>query len=566
MAFIEPTTTIHFCSNVPLDNRYINTLLFDDRGQQQLYFAQRTTTSMTGCYYQREGRSIRASVPISQLYNCNYLYFINPNFENRYFYAFIKNLTYINNEVTEVTFEIDFMQTYFLDCQLHQCFIVRGHTSDDIIGKNQVPETLETGEYIITEWNHTQALEPMCIVVAATVDEEGNPVEGGYYSLVYSGVKLHVFREAAAVDAFLKKLTDLNKADAVVNIFMMPYTFSVAAGTAPKLSTFRTAKPYSTIDGYTPQNKKLFTYPYNILHISNGEGISADLRYEFFSTDTCEFNVWGSMCTTPQSVCVPTHYKGAAINWDEKIVLDGWPQCAWNIDTYKAWLAQNANLLDWQDNTNLMRERQISRAYDRGAIKSVVNVLGSAVTSGAAGAAAGAGLGAALGPIGAGVGGVIGGLAGIVPSLMGASDVGYNAELQAENLQNQIEGTLAMREDHATTPPQAVGGGSSTVMQGLNLKTFFIYKKQIRAEFAKIIDQYFTMYGYAQHKVATPNIDARTRFTYIQTTGSNVTGNAPVWAVAAINSIFDHGITFWRDYSGVGNYLFPNPTKPGGDY
>ena len=103
-------------------------------------------------------------------------------------------------------------------------------------------------------------------------------------------------------------------------------------------------------------------------------------------------------------------------------------------------------------------------------------------------------------------------------------------------------------------------------MQGLGLKSFFIYQKQIRAEFAKIIDNYFSMYGYAQHKVTIPNIHARTRYTYVQTKGCNVVGNAPVLAITAINRIFDNGITWWADYSGVGNYTYPNPTIAGGDY
>lgn len=562
MAIIDPGTRICFCSDVPLDNRYNHTLYFASRAVQEQYFATKITAQMNNCTYARQTGRIRASTSISVLQNCNYLFFINTNFENRYFYAFITGVHYINNELTEITWELDIMQTYLLDCQLHQCFIERGHTSNDTIGSNQIPEGLETGEYTTIYNAHTTALEPMCIVVAATVDEDGNPVSGDFYSNVYSGVKFHVFREAGLVNSFLNKLTTLNKADAVVNIFMMPYTFAVGSGQSPKYNDFQLAKPYSTIDGYTPKNNKLFCYPYNLLHLTNGEGISADFRYEFFSTENCQFWVVGSMATTPQAVCIPRYYKGMVTNYDEKLVLDGWPQCAWNIDTYKAWLAQNANLIDWQDNTALMLQRNADYRAGKSTDMSIINLLGSAASAAGIGAAAGS----VVPALGTGVGAAVGATVGLAKAGYEAWQQPVENTISMQQVQNQIDGILAQREDHATTPPQAVGGGSSTVMQGMGLKTFFIFEKQIRAEFAKIIDDYFTMYGYAQHKIATPNIDARTRFTYIKTKGSMISGAAPVWAISSINRIFDNGITFWHDYTGVGNYTFPNPPKAGGEY
>ena len=562
MPLIEPGTVIYFCSDVPLDNRYENTLYFLNDTAQKAYFGTKITATMRNCTYQRQTRRIRCSTSIMTLDKCNYLYFINPAYENRYYYAFIKGVYYINNEVTEVEFEIDVIQTYFLECQLHQCFIERAHTSNDTIGNNQIPEQLETGEYKTVSWTHTTALEAMCIVVAATVDQDGNPVDGDYYAGVYTGVKLHVFRAAADVNAFLKKLTDLNKADAVVNIFMMPYTFSVAAGVAPKVNEFNISKPYTTIDGYTPKNKKLFCYPYNVMHVTNGEGLSADYRYEFFSDSPCNFKVIGSMSTTPQAICIPVNYKMGGFNYDEKLVLDGWPQCAWNIDTYKAWLAQNANLIDWQDNTNLMLQRNARIQTGRATDNAILNVIGSAITAAGAGALAGSAVPGVGNAVGAGAG-----------ALVGLAKAGYNAwqqpvqnDITLQSVQSQIDQVLAMREDHATTPPQAVGGGSSTVMQGLGMKSFFIFQKQITAEFAKIIDDYFTLYGYAQHKLAHPNIHARSRFTYVKTRGCTVTGNAPVWAVAAIGRIMDTGITWWADTANVGNYTAANPTIAGGEY
>ena len=563
MAMIDHDTTIYFCSDVPLDNRYTNTLFFDNRGLQNVYFQGKIKYQMSGCSYQRQRGAIRCSLPIADLYTCNYLFFENPEFENKRFYGFITDITYINNGLTEITFEIDIMQTFFLDCTVRQCFIVRAHASKDEIGDNLIPEGLETGEYKNIQVLHTLAIEPLVYCVAATVDENGEDVQGGTYSLVYSGVKINVFETPDEVNEFLKALTEANKADAVVNIFMMPHTLSVGVGNNyPKTNEANVNKPYSTIDGYAPKNKKLFVYPYNVLHVTNGEGMSADYRYENFSDSICKLLVVGSMCTTPQCILFPQNYNGDQRAFDEKITLDGWAQCAWNIDTYKAWLAQNANIMAWQDNTFEMRRNNLAYTTSKNTDNAILNVIASTISSAASGGVAGS----VVPGIGTGIGAGVGAAFGVIRSGIDAWRTPQENTIQIRNQENEIAGILASREDHSTTPPQAKGGGSSTVMQGLGLKTFWIYQKQIRAQFAKIIDQYFTMYGYAQHCIATPNVDARTRFTYIQTKGSNVFGNAPVWAIAGINKIFDNGITFWHDYQGVGNFTYDNPPKGNGEY
>lgn len=563
MASQTPITSVNFCANVPLDNRYANTLYFENRNIQQAYFNGKVVAQMGGATYQRQNRYIATAVDIETLDGCNYLFFKNNEFENRVYYCFITRVEYVNNNTSHVYFEIDVMQTYLLDCTFRQCFIERGHSADDTIGANQVPEGLETGEYTNLDMTHTSAIEPMVICVAASVDEEGEPVSGGYYSLVYSGVKINVFETPAEVDEYLKALTEANRADAIVNIFMMPHTFQAASGTSPKRNSFIISKPYSSISGYTPKNKKLFCWPYNVLHVTNGEGMSADYRYEFFSTSQCTFNVYGCMSCAPQAICVPTNYKNILQNWDEKISLDGWAQCAYTIDSYKAWLAQNANVIAWQDNTAAMRQRNTEFANARSRDSTVLEVLGSAAQYGAMGAAAGS---MAVPGVGTGIGAAVGGALGLGRSLMNAYYESGQSTINVQNTQSVIDGILAVREDHATTPPQAYGGGSSTVMQGLGLKTFFIYRKQIRAEFAKIIDDYFTLYGYAQHVVARPNLFARSRFTYTKTKGCNAQANIPVWAVKSITDIMDKGITFWHDHDGVGNYELANTPNGNGDY
>lgn len=566
MPMIEPFTQIFFCNDVPLDNRYVNTLYFENRGSQEAYFRGKVVASMTNCTYQRQNSMIRASVPIQQLMNCNYLFFQNPDFEARFFFAFVNRVEYINNDVTAVYFEIDVMQTYLLDCTMRQCFIERGHTSVDEIGRNRMQEDLETGEYISIADIHTQALDKYVICVAAAVDSEGDPVQGSLYSRVYSGIKINVFEQVSEVNSYLDALTKANRIDAVVNIFMMPHTFQTEDGGAPKLNTFEVTKPYQTIDGYTPKNKKLFQYPYNLLHLTNQEGQSADFSYEDFSSDSCHFNVWGVMTCSPSAICVPAQYRGLQLGYEYRLSLDGWPQCSYNIDTYKAWLAQNANVMAWQDSTFTLRQRQTALSNSRSFTASIQDVIGSAASYAAAGGALGSvvpGLGTG---VGATAGGIIGASMGLGRSLTNAYYDSGQREISVERTQSEIAGIMASRADHATAPPQAVGQTGSDVLFGLIQKGFRYSKLQIRKEYAKAIDDYFTMYGYEQHVVARPSLACRSRFTYVKTKGCNCFGNIPVWAAKSINDLFDKGITLWKDTAGVGNYEATNIPLGNGEY
>lgn len=48
------------------------------------------------------------------------------------------------------------------------------------------------------------------------------------------------------------------------------------------------------IDGYTPKNKKLLTYPYTMLYVSTRNGKGAVYRFEFFENNEIKFSIDGS--------------------------------------------------------------------------------------------------------------------------------------------------------------------------------------------------------------------------------------------------------------------------------
>lgn len=341
--FIEPNTNIRILKNVPLDSGYKKTINFTSASAQRDYFIGLTKHNLSNYTYQRVQKGVaRVGINAEALYDCNYMMFQNASFGSKWFYAFITGVEYVNNIVSEITFEIDDMQTWHFDYTLKECFVIREHSETDNIGDNLVPENLEHGEYITDDFDGSGHIRDYKIVIAATVEEDGYNVTGGHYAGIYSGLYLNVFNSYQDANAWIQTVTVKGKADGIVSVFMMPNDFITEIGEGAKQYTVSKTKQTTSIHGYVPKNKKLFTYPYNFLYVSNLDGNSAVFNYEDFSTDTCNFTMAGDFSCNPTIVLYPQNYKGAVANMDEKLSISGFPQCSWNSDTYKAWIAQTA--------------------------------------------------------------------------------------------------------------------------------------------------------------------------------------------------------------------------------
>ena len=87
---------------------------------------------------------------------------------------------------------------------------------------------------------------------------------------------------------------------------------------------------------------------------------------------------------------------------------------------------------------------------------------------------------------------------------------------------------------------------------------YTIYKKSIRQEYAKIVDEYFTRYGYATKRNKIPNRNVRPHWTYTKTIGCTITGSMPADSARKICDIYNTGITFWNNPTELGNYSLNN--------
>lgn len=510
---IAPDTDIRILKDVPLDTTYDHTIYFLNAPAQASYFVGKTKYNLSDYSYQRVNRNfIRVGVKADNLYDCNYLMFRNTAFGNKWFYAFISSVEYVNNECSEITFEIDVMQTWFFDYQLDYCFVEREHVTSDLIGSNIVPEQVDCGEYVYNDYQVLEDISSMSIIIAV-VDTEGEASKGSLYDGVYGGAALYAFNssEVTGINNFLGQY--LKNPDSVVGIYMCPKKIvgNYSGGTQipqrsaslPILASVPLPTEDDTLDGYKPKNKKLYTYPYNYLAVDNTLGSEAAYRYEFFipgASNTATFAIRGTVTPPVSVVARPTYYKGTRTkeNFMETISIDSYPTCSWNTDAYKAWLAQNSVPLRMGLSSSMATGMVIS------------SLTGNPIPMLTAGI-------------------------GAVTNLISQ---GYKASIAADISKGNLN------------------NGNVNIGQGV--QNFNYGRKSITAQYARIIDNFFDVYGYAVKRVKLGNRNTRPHWNYLKTVSATITGSIPCDDMAKICSIYNNGITFWAKGDEVGHYELDN--------
>ena len=564
MPYITPNTVIGLLHNVPLDPTYDHTIYFTTAAQQREYFQSKIKYSFANQTFQRSGKGklkIRANV--TTIYDCNYLIFKNPRTINsttyeKWWYAFIKSVEYVSEETSEITYEIDVMQTWHFDYDLDQCFVEREHTATDNKYEHLVDERLETGEYLVEKLTHYDMNDSVvCIMIAGKPAGSTDPAPSRTLYGIYNctnfkvflspdcegvGVNVNYPTKRQILTAISNTINALQEDD-IICIYQaplmcmgdatidsntgeitMPYYNSItdlidnpsSLPQYPVSDYFTIAEPVD-IGGYVPKNNKLFSYPYCFLTLSNNSGQTADFRWEDWRDIALrgEFYVVGTFATTPSVMCYPYGYfitidselpLSPQSLYDFGLVYASFPQCAWNGDTFKAWWAQNKN--------------------------SVVTSTLTSVLSGLAQIGIGMGLSST------GVGAMAG-----VPQMIGGAVQAISAPLNA----------VAKSEDVKSMPNQVHGQAQcDTLNVALGRQRFTVYNMAIRSEYAKIIDDYFTRYGYAAKTNKIPARNVRPYWTYTKTIGCSITGSIPSEAAREIVNIYNNGITFWK-YQGFDN-------------
>ena len=283
------------------------------------------------------------------------------------------------------------------------------------------------------------------------------------------------------------------------------------------------------------RNKKLATYPYNLLYVTNHQGSHMELRYEFFNDpDNCLLKIWGNKSVNPALMIYPSNYKKNGDNFDEMMQLSGFPMCSWVNDAYKAWVAQNGGTIAAGIiGTSALWAKTFYNASNDYTVSQPLSLVNTGRNGGYIKEA----------------------------GMFNISDETINSGTAALASTVALLGKVA---DHYVQPPVSHGNNNGNCLFQSGQMTFVIHNKHIRQEYASIIDKYFDMYGYAIHKAGIPNRNARPCYTFVKTVGCSVDGNVPVTDLRIIENIFNKGVRFWRVNATFGiydaniNYNYPS--------
>ena len=535
---ITPDTNIKLLK-CPLTLSNKNQLTFTSKQAQYIYFNSLPKLEVDECSYQRKDNIIRYPAHIDTIIQYNYVMYQNSNYDDKWFYAYIENMEYDNDGLTNITIKTDVFQTWQFDIDFKDSFVEREHTNDDTIGSNTIEENLQLGEFVTNKtngWLHDYNEEniysgtDLVIVLGATETKDKVQNGGVQNDGIYAGLRFYIFHNdsngISALNSWLEQYEENGTSEAIKCIFMLPEKLTTGADREDHLyaGSNTTVTNYinngttslnknidlrnNSLDGYVPVNKKLLTYPYNYLLISNNSGVDIVYRLEdFYKLDennnkniiNPSFKI--ESCLTPSGSVrmIPYNYKGATENDIEGINLGKFPICNWDTDVFTNWLTQNGVNIGLQ-------------------------IAGSTI--------------------------------GMVTSAVTGNPIGIASSGLA------IANTLGEIYKESKVPPQANGNincGDVVTASGKN--DFIFYNMSIKKEYAKIIDDFFSMYGYKTNLVKVPNITGRTNWNYVKTIDSNILGNIPQMDLQEIKEMFDNGVTLWHttsyflDYSQTNNII-----------
>lgn len=537
---------IILAKNINLDRNYKNVLNYTESQMLNLVNANKIGESNFNSFIRQNGNTIPTNFSYNQALQANYIAFQNPDYSQKWFFAWIDEIVYKNDSNIEIKYTIDAWSTWFEKLQLKNCFIVRETVDDDTIGKHTIMEDLNIGD-LITDYykvsNKIGSESYFWFVIASNYQ----PTFGGVGPYRYAGVKMYgdypqgctwfawlinynnYTTEINEISSWLEQVTTEGHVEDIQSVFVLPYqafnittdiesgTHKVINGRGNKLddteklplSAMHNFDDYSNV-----KNNKLYCYPYNFIRVTNNLGNYNDYHIEDFiadENDNIVFNTIGIPCLGYSGKVRPVNYKGLLYNEDESLTLGKYPTLSWSTDAYTNWLTQNS-----------------------------VNMTTNALLG-----TAGAGIGIATV--------ATGGLAGIP---LGLAYAGI-----AVSASGTLASAIGSINKASFAPNNASGNANSgDVSFAFNIGRFKFEKMRAKKEYLAILDSYFSRFGYKVNRLGTPNLTSRTYWNYVEIgQGEQVGfGEIPSVYLQVINSAFETGVTIWHNHANIGNYNLNN--------
>lgn len=517
MADFVPTSTVYFFRRTSVDPQ--NQPYFTSESEKlSWYMSNHSFKIFQEQSYQRFERWIRVQAKAAEMREYDMMAFQNDP-ADRWIFCRVVEVEFVNPNTSQITFEVDSMQTYIDVIEFKQCWVEREMQSNDWSGTkpnfvNLMPEGLEVGQTLDrTLINTTSDQEQYGLVVLSAYDASAEP----NYDIKNDGnfiYGLNIIRQDQTGLGIMLGLYQIKgRLDGIAGIWMVPKNW-----------VNYTSKEYVTslgeyIAGYKPHNAKCWCGEFCTLSISNRQGVSIDLPVEY-ATDSnfsSRFVAEGGFLGGGGGICMyPKTYMGGQVTAnackDYGVVLPLGVQTCYVSNAFANWVAQNRGGL---------------------LVDATRNILSFATGAGMA------------------IGGLYTGNVGM--AAQGAKETSgalYNSI-------NTMTSLMAKASNPAGLHGQVDAGA---LMINMNTWGLTVSLRTPCADVIKSIDQFFDVYGYRTCEAKVPNVNTRPYWNYVKCAPAVVKGPFTARDKANIEATLNAGVTFWHVTNGavIGDYSLDN--------
>lgn len=513
---------IILAKNINMDKNYINVLSYNENQVLELLNSTEHFVASNNKYSFIQPSSIFVEFTYNQCLQSNYIAFQNPAYSNKWYFAFIDDVIYKGDRNTEIKFTIDAWTTWFQYWNTKECFVQREHVIDDTIGINTIPENLNVGEVIEEDFEEYLTFgennNDYYFVIEGTynpinkkdfvgVNKINGILNGNWIFLfdVYSGSV-----GIPDINNFLADINGAGKIDSIKNIYILPKWICDNIGTTD----------YNKSSTFGSYSFKLLNSNDDIVEVGTTFNIIKNFKdykpknnkvfvypynYMLISNNVGNYNIYKYEDFYSENPLL-TVEGSASVGGSVRLVPRNYKNIDKNYD--ESLPLAKFPTCSWS-----------SDAFTNWLVSNAVN-LGSQVMQ--------LGTGVATGNVGT--------VASSISNLIGQF---YQASLLPS-----IQG----------------GNNTGDVNFSARKNTFSIHHMRAKTEYLKIIDDYFTRFGYQINRVKKPNIFGRQYWNYIEI-GQNEDigyGEVPPKYMEIINNACRKGITIWHNHNNIGNYNLDN--------
>ena len=510
----------------------------------------------------------------------NYMIFRNSDTDNKWWYCFVKDVTYIANLTTRIEFIVDSWNTFQFDIVYYKSWIERSHGEYTTnIGANLEPEPvgyLDIVESVIDESNFDWSPKLYLQSTSNPVTRSGRFPDyqvGGVGAGIYN-TPFYYYEAPEDIKQFIidKGWNNDNAISDNIARYLeffgdyMIYAMKAAFNpenppTPPSTPAFDSnidhrsdligiiVRPTFMHDSSAFNNGMLTSNASNLVseQLELNSGVGNTLSYhpvnaKVLSSLFCKYRLFNlngfSMEFRPELIT----YDGIDDNVDKLNVsisgkiVEG--DLSVVVNNYHDYRKNHAEI-------PYAASRQI--AYDENAsVEKTLEKYGGLISAGISTAGNVAGLIATGGAVEAG-------------SISASRGVARGLSSVNEDV-GGISGALLNAERISEDNPVVKGDASSNIFRyGAAYVKLKLGKSTPTTSQCVHLDNFFNMFGYAQNTIGNPysNMHNRARWDYIKTDMVNLKVNAPAKYEEDIKLILNSGVTVWHTISGFGDYSNP---------